>query len=175
MLPPTYVRTLTAEEQQHLTAGLRSPEAFVLRRCQIVLASARRERAPQIARSLGCSDQCVRNALQAFNAHGLGALARGSTRPKTSRATFTPDQAEQLRALLHQSPRNFGLPTSLWTLPLAAKISFEQGLTREAVSGETVRATLARLGVKWKRAKQWITSPDPAYERKKGHGIVCSG
>jgi len=147
MLPPTYVRTLTAEEQQHLTAGLRSPEAFVLRRCQIVLASARRERAPQIARSLGCSDQCVRNTLQAFNAHGLGALARGSTRPKTS----------------------------LWTLPLAAKISFEQGLTREAVSGETLRATLARLGVKWKRAKQWITSPDPAYERKKGHGIACFG
>ena len=175
MLPPTYVRTLTAEEQQHLTAGLRSPEAFVLRRCQIVLASARRERAPQIARSLGCSDQCVRTTLQAFNAHGLGALARGSTRPKTSRASFTPTQAEQLRALLHQSPRNFGLPTSLWTLPLAAKISFEQSLIREAVSGETIRATLARMGVKWKRAKQWITSPDPAYERKKGPGIACSG
>src|SRR5439155_427912 len=98
MLPPTYVRTLTAEEQQHLTAGLRSPEAFVLRRCQIVLASARRERAPQIARSLGCSDQCVRNARQAFTAHGLGALARGSTRPKTSRAAFTSAQAERLLA-----------------------------------------------------------------------------
>ena len=168
-----FVRSLTAEEREQVAAGLRSPEAFTLRRCQIVLASARGERAPQIGRSLGCSDQCVRNALQAFNAHGLGALTRGSTRPKTSRTSFTPDQAEQLRALLHQSPRNFGLKTSLWTLPLAAKISFEQGLTREPVSGETIRATLARLGVKWKRAKQWITSPDPAYDRKKGLGIAC--
>src|SRR5712691_12125820 len=109
MFTPMYARTVTAEEHQQLTGGLRSADAFVLRRCQIILSSARGERAPQIARSLGCSDQCVRNALQAFNAHGLGALARGSTRPKTSRARFTPAQAEQLRALLHQSPRNFGL------------------------------------------------------------------
>lgn len=36
------------------------------------------------------------------------------------------------------------------------------------VTGETMRATLARLGVKWKRARHWITSPDPAYARKKG-------
>jgi hypothetical protein len=44
----------------------------------------------------------------------------------------------------------------------------EEGLTKERVSGETIRATLAReLGVRWKRAKRWITSPDPEYQRKK--------
>jgi hypothetical protein len=26
---------------------------------------------------------------------------------------------------------------------------------------------LARLGVRWERAKRWITSPDPEYARKK--------
>ena len=31
---------------------------------------------------------------------------------------------------------------------------------------ETVRATLARLGIRWRRAKHWITSPDPAYAPK---------
>jgi len=77
-----------------------------------------------------------------------------------------------LRALLHQSPRNFGKPTSVWTLPLAAEVSFEQGMTQERVSGETIRATLARVGVRWKRAKEWITSPDPAYARKKGRATV---
>src|SRR3712207_6907429 len=35
------------------------------------------------------------------------------------------------------------------------------------VSGETIRATLERLGVRWERAKRWITSPDPEYARKK--------
>jgi hypothetical protein len=28
--------------------------------------------------------------------------------------------------------------------------------------------TVLRLGIGWKRAKHWITSPDPGYVRKKG-------
>jgi hypothetical protein len=51
-------------------------------------------------------------------------------------------------------------------------VSFEQGLLKRRVSGETVRATLVRLlGVRWQRAKRWITSPDPLYERKKDGAI----
>ena len=73
-----------------------------------------------------------------------------------------------MRELLHHSPREFGKRTSLWTLEDAAQASFERGLTRKRVSGETIRATLARLGVRWERAKRWIESPDPEYGRKKG-------
>jgi hypothetical protein len=51
---------------------------------------------------------------------------------------------------------------------MAAEVSFEEGLTKERVSGETIRATLQRMGVRWERARHWITSPDPRYERKKG-------
>jgi len=138
----------------------------------MILASARGEHVPAIARSLGCSTECVRNALQAFTVHGLAALEKQSTRPHTRHAAFSPAAAEQLRALLHQSPRNLGEKTSLWTLELAARVSFAQGLTAELVSGETIRVTLQRLGVKWKRAKQWIKCPDPAYERKKGPAIA---
>src|SRR3712207_9128858 len=51
---------------------------------------------------------------------------------------------------------------------MAAQASFEEGLTHRRVSGETIRSTLARLlGVRWQRAKRWITSPHPLYERKK--------
>ncbi len=35
------------------------------------------------------------------------------------------------------------------------------------VSIETIRFALKRLRVGWQRAKHWITSPDPAYVRKK--------
>jgi hypothetical protein len=52
-------------------------------------------------------------------------------------------------------------------LDRAAQISFEQGLLPERVSGQTIRLALKRLGVGWKCAKRWITSPDPAYARKK--------
>jgi transposase len=163
-----FVRPPSEEERQALAAGLRSADAFTLRRSQIVLASARGERVPAIARSLGCSEQTVRNALRAFAARGVAARREGSSRPHTIHAAFAADGAERLRALLHRSPRAFGHPTSVWTLELAAETAFAEGLTTTRVSDETVRATLARLGIRWRRAKTWITSPDPAYAQKNG-------
>jgi transposase len=167
MRPPTPRRELCGDERAALEAGLRSADAFVLRRCQILLANARGEPVAAIARAVGCSDQTVLNVLHAFDARRLGCVKRRSSRPHTVRAAFAPARAEALRDVLHQSPRAFGRPTSLWTLELAAEVSFEQGLTPARVSDETIRATLARLGVKWQRAKEWITSPDPEYARKK--------
>jgi transposase len=166
MQPPRFVRPPTEEEEQALAAGLRSGDAFTLRRCQIVLASARGARAPAIARSLGCSDQTVRNAIHAFDRDGVAALAAGSSRPHTIHAAFDAAGAERLRALLHRSPREYGHPTSVWTLALLAETAARDGLTPRRVTGETVRATLARLGIRWRRAKGWITSPDPAYTQK---------
>jgi transposase len=171
MKRPIFVRPLTDAERQQLEAGLRSSNAFTMRRCQILLASARGELAPQIAHHLGCDAQTVRNAIKTFNQSGLAALGKGSSRPHTIHAAFPGEKAEQLRALLHQSPRTFDQPTNRWTLELAAQVSFQQGLTPQRVSGETIRATLARLGIRWQRAKEWITSPDPAYARKKGLAI----
>ena len=170
MKKPIFVRPPTDAEREQLEAGLRSPDAFILRRCQIILASSRGEWAPQIARSLGCNDQTVRNAIKAFNEKGLDCLTRLSSRPHTIRASFDAEGIERLRELLHHSPRSLGKPTSLWTLRLAAEVSFEKGLTADRVSAETVRASLARLGVRWQRAKHWINSPDPAYARKKELG-----
>jgi transposase len=172
MQRPKFVRALSATEQRELKQGLRSSDGFVMRRCQIILASGRGERAPAIAQQVGCDDQTVREIIQAFNQSGLSVLQRRSNRPHRITAAFSAAGAERLRLLLHQSPRTFGKASSVWTLALAAEVSFEQSLTAEPVSGETVRATLRRLGVKWMRAKHWITSPDPAYARKKTHGIA---
>src|SRR5215210_867142 len=102
MKPPIFVRELSEKERKRLKAGLRSRETFVMRRSQILLASA-----------------------------------RGLSPPK-----------------------------------MAAEAAFEAGLTQRRVSGETIRATLSRLlGIRWMRAKRWITPPDPLYERKKGGAI----
>jgi transposase len=168
MQAPLLVRPLTDAERDAVAAGLRSSNAYTLRRSQIIAASQRGDHIPRIARSLSCDEQTARNAIHAFNADGVAALTKRSCRVHTDQAAFTPAAAEQLRALLHRSPRDFGHPTSLWTLDLAAEEAAKQGLTATEVSGETVRATLVRLGVRWLRAKTWITSPDPEYQRKKG-------
>ena len=168
MKRPIFVRPLSDAERKTLQAGLRSPDAFTLRRCQILLASADGQNAYQIARNLGCNPQTVRNAIHKFNQEGLSeALKRGSNRPHTVHRAFDEQGAEALREMLHHSPREFGQESSLWTLAMAAEVSFEEGLTKERISGQTIRATLARLGVRWQRAKRWITSADPLYERKK--------
>jgi transposase len=168
MRPPIFVRTLTDDERQALEQGLRSKDAFVLRRCQILLASARGERAPRIAAYLGIDDQTVLDALHAFNATGLACLRKKSSRAHRTRLVFGPEAAERLRGLLHRSPRDFGKPGSLWTLEWAAEVSVAEGIVPTRVSGETIRHTLLRLGIGWERAKHWITSPDPGYVRKKG-------
>ena len=164
---PLFVRPLTDEERAALRAGLRSPDAFTLRRCQVLLASADGLRPAQIAQRLGCASQSVRNAIRAFAAEGLDCLREKSHRPKSVRAEIDDVGCERLRALLHRSPRDFGKPTSLWTLDLAAEVALAEGITARRVSGETIRQALKRLGIGWRRAKTWITSPDPAYLRKK--------
>jgi transposase len=168
MRPPIFVRELSDEEQGRLEAGLHSQDLYEVRRCQILLASDRGEWAPHIAEMLGCTDRTVRNVVREFEQAGLEAcLTRGSSRPHTLHRKMDEVADEHLRALLHQSPRTFGKPTSVWTLDLAAEVSFAEGITTERVSGETIRQAIGRLGVRWKRAKQWITSPDPEYARKK--------
>jgi transposase len=183
---PIFVRTLADDERAALMEGLRSRDAFVLRRCQILLSSANGKRASRIAAELNCDTDTVLNAIHAFNQARLEALVAGSCVAETIHRAFDAAAVERLRALLHQSSRTFGKQTSLWTLGLAAEVSFEQGLAPQQVSREAVCTALQRLGVGWKRAKQWITSHDPEYVRRKTTGgpadrpgaassRVCSG
>jgi hypothetical protein len=164
---PLHVRALTDAERRALEAALRSPDAFVLRRAQIVLASARGERVSTTGPLVGFSRQAVRQVIHQFNQDGLRVLERQSNRNHTIYYCFDTTAALALRDLLHHSPRLYGKDTSVWTLELAAQVAHERGLTTWRVSGETIRATLGRMGVRWKRAKHWITSPDPEYVRKK--------
>ena len=110
----------------------------------------------------------MRNAIHDFNENGLDSLKQGSSRPREVHAAFDEQSARALQEMLHQDPRKFGKDGTLWTLEYAAQVSFEKGLTKRWVSAQTIRATLVRLGVRWQRAKRWIESPDPEYERKKG-------
>ena len=167
MRKPIFIRPLTQDEQRQIQTGLRSSDAFVLRRCQILTASARGQRAPAIACQLGCDDQTVRNVIHGFNAGGLAVLHEGSSRPHRLRTTFSEEGAERLKDLLHHSPRDFGKERGVWTLALAAQVSFEQGLIASEVSSESVRRALKRLKTNWKCAKHWITSLDLQYLLKK--------
>src|SRR5262245_66580609 len=99
MRKPIYIRPVPPDEQQTLQEGLRSSHAFVLRRCQLLLASARGQTARVIAETLGCDDQTVRTVIHAFNIQGLACLRRRSSAPKrTPHAAFDAPRRERFRA-----------------------------------------------------------------------------
>src|SRR5438046_10069827 len=104
MRTPIFIRPFTQDEQRQIQAGLRSSDAFVLRRCQILLASARGERALAIARQLGCDDQTVRNVIHGFNSCGLIVLQEGSSRPHRLPTSFSEEGLVSLQDLTHRAP-----------------------------------------------------------------------
>src|SRR3954470_5691352 len=118
MHPPIFVREPGAAGRARLEAALRAPDAFTVRRAQIVLASAEGRRPRAIARDLRCATRTVRDGVRAFDAGGLAALDAGSSRPRS--AAPVPGAAElgRPRAILHRPPRAFGHPRSTWTLDL---------------------------------------------------------
>jgi transposase len=167
MKPPLFVRELSDAERRTLHAGLRSREAFTLRRAQILLASAEGQRPARIAAHVGCAVGTVHNTIHAFEKQGTDCLGEKKRGPKDAQPILDEAKADPLKGILHQSPRRFGKARSTWTLDLLADVAFEQELTPRRLSHEAVRQAVKRLGHGWKRAKQWITSPDPAYARKK--------
>lgn len=124
----------------------------------------------EIGRRVGCQGQAVRVAIHTFHDKAVACLEAGSHARHGDQRAFDEAGREHLRVLIQQSPREFEYETSLWTLDLLARASFEQGLTDRLVTGETVRATLKAMGISWQRAKHWITSPDANYTVKKSDG-----
>lgn len=167
-----FVRALTFEEEYRLKRRLRGKDIFALRRAQVILGSARGVSVSALSQQTGYTVQMVRYVIHTFNQQGLVCLVRQSNRPKTITPLLSEEACQQLRHLLHQSPRQWGKKSSVWSLALLAEVAFEEGLTPHQVSQETLRRALIRLKVNWKRAKHWITSPDPHYALKKSGETV---
>jgi len=119
----------------------------------------------RIADAFMVSVATVERIRRRYAGQGLAAsLARKLQDPATRRRVLDP---ERLQELVRQSPRTFGKKTSTWTLQLLADTCSEIGLVDGKVCDETVRRTLERAGVKWRRTELWMTSPDPHYAEKK--------
>src|SRR4051794_17202381 len=96
-MKPLFVRELSDPERHALQAGLRSSDGFRVRRCHILLASARGEPAPMIAQAVGCTPQAVRNVLRTFETRGLAGVTLQSRRPHTAAKVFDAERSQQLK------------------------------------------------------------------------------
>jgi transposase len=171
-MKPTYVRELTQEERSTLYKELQSSSGFTVRHCQILLSSAVRKTARQIASELHCSDQTVRNAIRAFEQEGLNCLQEKSHARHGEQSAFDEAGAERLREVIRLCPRQFGHESSVWTLDLLAQTCWQEGISSRPVKADNVRYVLRQMGISWRRAKRWLRSPDAHYEHRKKDEMV---
>ncbi len=166
-MKPLYVRKMTTEEVKKLKQGLRSSSAFTVRRSQILLKSQTRQKAQEIAQEIHCSDQTVREVIRAFESEGLKCLQEKSRARLDQQALIDTAGNERLREIIKLSPRTLGHETSVWTRPLLAEVLHKEGFTKRVVSPSTITESLKRVGIAWRRAKDWVRSPDPHYGHRK--------
>src|SRR5262245_25102438 len=156
MGPTPAIGSLTADEVQQLKAGLRSPKAFTLRRCQSLLASAQGLPPSQIAGTIGCTTATVRNVIGDFHERGAacvhqerpreGALPRG--RPSVEEKQ--PGIIAALERLLADDIAGDPMTEKRWVRVTLTRLSErlrEQGY--RAVE-KTVRRLLKQMGFSMK-------------------------
>ena len=165
---PIYTRAITEKERETLRSELKSGKGVVVRRSHVILMSADEGlKAQVIAERVGYSDETVRQVIQQFNKSGLLAIYPKAYGRHDDQRAFNDAARDQLKAIVRQSPRDFGCESSMWTLALLAEVSYQEGLTDRIVHLDTMSETLSQIGVNWKKAKRHIQSPDEHYSRKK--------
>lgn len=93
-------------------------------------------------------------------------LARGGRglQVQVGRGRKAAADTEEIERYVRQSPRNFGLSQTRWTLKgLAQVVPSLRGF-----SAFGVEKVLERMGLRYKRGQPWQHSPDPEYGQKKG-------
>jgi transposase len=164
---PIFVRTMSVEEKKVLEKAKRASDACEMKRAQILLASGQGLTTNGIKKQFGYSAEYARQMIHRFNERGIECLKRKSSAPLSQETIVDAEKCERIKQILHKSPRSFEKTSSVWTLTLVAEVLHETGETPRQMANETIRTAMKNNGINWKRAKDWITSPDPQYELKK--------
>ncbi len=140
-----------------------TPDARVYRRTLAVLEYSRGQPIARIAQTLGVTRQSVYNWIGAYaQAHDPDALGEDDRSGRPS--LWTEDLRALLQALFAQTPDQRGYAAVNWTIPLLQE---ELGhCTGQALSDDTLRRELDRLGYVWKRSR-YVLDPDPERDKKK--------
>jgi transposase len=146
-----YVRQPSEEERTELRCMTRQEVGRVSQRAQMVLLSAQRRSVPEIAALFEVSRATVRYWLRQFDGAGPPGLRDDPRSGRPRKATAQVE--ERLTTLMRQDPQQAqpGYLATFWTvamLVLALSTQLQVGL-----SPKTIRTTLHRLGLRWRRPR----------------------
>jgi transposase len=141
---------VTDADRRALDAALRTTKrAREWRRLQAVRLLADGRAAPEVAQVLGCSASSVYYWANDWRAARVAGLAEGphAGRPRRLDVETAAPREEHLLA---DDPQAHGSAATDWTVPLVRTAVARSGYD---LSARTLRRTLHRLGVRWKRPK----------------------
>ena len=147
-------------------SGLRAATAgYVFPSCWRVPAAPARLRSPS---TLGATTRPCVTPCAPSESEGLGCLTAKSSAPKRVQAIWSKARDDELRELLHQSPRVFGKSRSTWTLQLIAQVCFERGMTSRELSDEAIRLYAGATGHHLEASQALDDQPRPALRAEEG-------
>jgi len=155
---------LTPAEAAAVRAFIRKPPSGPARlRAQAIWFSSQGHPVKEIAKLLSVAERSVWNWFDAWRRQGLNGLR---DKPIPGRpASLSPQQQAQLVAITRQPPASVGMSGYTWNCRL---LSEWVGKTfHVTLTDEWVRQILLKHGLRFRRPKLVLTSPDPAYAQKK--------
>ena len=151
---------LTDQQRKELEGFARRGEPVYMRRKVLLLLNlGQGQPVTQVAKVLHVSRQTVYSWQKRFLEHGLAGL-----RVRAGRGRKPKAQVAQIERYVRQSPRQFGVPRTRWTLQTLAQVV----PSLKGFSPFGVQKALARAGYRYKRGQPSLHSPDPEHEVKKG-------
>jgi transposase len=157
---------IDAQQQAQLDAAMNSTaNAKWYRRLKVIDLSGQGYSVPELSRMFDLGVGAIRRHIQAYNEAGLDGLRPGYGQGRPSTLSWT--KAEWLD-LLSQSPADLALLATgvqNWTHALLAQ--YLAAYHQLQVSQATISRALRRVGIRWRRAKARVYSPDPLYVVKR--------
>ena len=155
-----------AQAKNTLQAEMNSTtDAKWYRRLKVIDLSGQGFAVPELAQMFDLSAGTIRRYIHAYNEAGLGGLRPGYGKGRPLAVDWTK---EQWLDLLSQCPAAF---TELetgdqnWSQELLCR--YLETYHQIQVTQTTVSKTLHRIGIRWRRAKRRVHSPDPLYMVKR--------
>jgi len=159
------VRAITSQESEILDRWQRLDDVVRYRRARMLRLSEANWKCPAIAQVLGLHVETVRQTIKDFNQGGVATIA---PRPRSGgrRPVYTKEVAQAAEDLARQGPpAEAGRAT--WTLQSLAEAIVGHFDHIPSMSHETARRLLIQRKVFYRRAKEWLISPDPLYALRK--------
>lgn len=154
---------LSKEEEAALEQFLRKGTGGERRRAQGILFWDRGQTQAEAAKLLGVEERSVRNWVRRFRDRGVEGLRRKARRYEKPK--MTEEREKGLIEVVRGSPESVGMQGNGWNCRMLSQWFSDTFSVR--LSDEWIRQILLKHGLRFRRAKLKLTSPDPEYAKKK--------